>query len=148
MRFINTRSSLLLTLLIVGVAVVAIPIAASDRSTTTTVVKERHANLYQQVGAVVENDWSISKVTHGHAAGMPQAYYNRRRQYLEDRVERRMDRRQEYLDQQTGDDDDSSAGDDGDDEEDDASSDRNSDDEDRIESRREYFRQRADRGWD
>jgi hypothetical protein len=150
MKIIN-GGSLWRTLLIIGVAVIAIPVTARISSNTPTFVPEQQANIYSRVESTEDqhaNKDSVPNLAPGHPQGLPQAYYNRRRQYVEDRVERRIDRRQEYLDRQTGDDEDSAGADDedgGDDE--DASSDRGYDEEDRIESRREYLRDRAERRW-
>jgi hypothetical protein len=149
MRFIKKHLSLWRIVLIIGLAAIAIPIAVRVRATGRAVVNLRHENLAPP--AANENeDTANSKAAAGRGVGRPQDddYYDRRREYWDKRVERRLDRREEYLDDQTKDDDkdadakdkDSKADADDDDDEDD-----NVDRE--VERRREYWRKRLDRDW-
>ena len=166
MRLIKKQLSLWrIVVLIIGVAAIAIPIAARVSRTTKAVVKERQAYLDRQATAGNEDGYSKhskdNKAAVGRGVGRPQDddYYERRREYWDRRVERRLDRREEYLDEQTGDDNedadvkdsknskdnkavkdkDSDAADDEDDADDEV--------EREVEKRREYWRKRLDRDW-
>ncbi len=153
MRFIKKQLSLRLIVLIIGVAAIAIPIASRVSPTAIAVVKERLDYLDQQTTADNEDaDASKdSKAAVGPGVAAPQDdYYERRRQYWEKRVERRLD--DEDLDEQTGDDKDvdnkdkkaakdKDSKDAADDEED-------GDDVDKeIERRRDYWRKRVEKDW-
>jgi hypothetical protein len=167
MRFIKQQISLWRIALIIGAAAFAIPIASRVSPTATAVVKERQAYLDHQRTAGNHDAYpkhsqakhsKDSKAAVGPGVARPQDddYYDRRREYWDRRVERRLDRREEYLDEQTRDDKDDAdtkdsknnqAGkDDADDEEDSADSDVKRQ-EDEIERRREYWRKRLDRDW-
>src|SRR4030095_15527637 len=161
MRFIKKQLSLWRIVLIISVAAIAIPIAARVSPTAIAVVKERQDNLDQQTTAVNEDSDAKhskdSKAAVGKGVAWQQDdYYDRRREYWEKRVERRLDR-EEYLDEESVDDNDADAKeskankdkkdskadkDDGDDEDD--SLDQEAE---RIERRREYWRQRLDKEW-
>jgi hypothetical protein len=159
MKFIKKQMSLWRILLITGVAAIAIGIAARVRATGIPVVNPRHENLAQPTAGDNEDNakhTNLSKAAVGRAVGLPQDdYYDRRREYWDKRVERRLDRREEYLDEQTRDDkDDASAKDkdskDAADDEDDADDVGDKDvkaREDSIERRREYWRKRVDKEW-
>ena len=113
MRFIKKQLSLWRIVLIIGVAAIAIPIAARVRVATKAQVNEQ------------EDYWAR-------------------------RVERRLDRRQEYLDRQTGDDKDDADTKDAADDEDDADDTVDKDvkaQQDIYERRREYWRQRVEKEW-
>src|SRR6187401_3238490 len=95
--------------LIICVAAIAIPIAARVSPTKTEFVEPAQVDQYQPtpVAHIVE----VAKATHTNysKAGIsrrvapPQDYYDRRREYWEDRMERRAD----YLEQEDGSDEDS-----------------------------------------
>jgi hypothetical protein len=134
--------------LIIGVAAIAIaiPIAARVSPAQAEFVEPLQVNPYQQTAAYTE----VAKAAHirktgvGHRAAPPQDYYDRRRAYWENRIERRAD----YLEQEDGDDEDAADSEDSqdanaeDDEEDSIDS-----EEELIERRREYWRDRLDRDW-
>jgi hypothetical protein len=135
MKFIKNQFSLWRIVLFVGVMALAIPIAAS-LSPTVTAVEERHEYLVPQTGINTEptetKHGGATKATAGKGAA--QGYYwDRRRRYWEDRIENDLD------DEDTGDDD----ADKTDSKEDDAKDDDGFTDEeyDRMERRREYWRQ-------
>ena len=158
MRFIKKQLSLWSIVLIIGMAGIAILIAARVSPTAKAVVKERQDYLAQKTTAPNEDAYAKhskdSKAAVGLGVARPQDdYYERRREYWDKRIERRLDRREEYLDEQTQDDDkdadakdskakrkDSKAA--ADDE------DYAEDDVDReVERRREYWRKRLDKDW-
>ena len=169
MRFIKKQLSLWrIMVLIIGVAAIAIPIAARVSRTTKAVVKERQAYLDRQATAGNEDGYSKhskdNKAAVGRGVARPQDddYYERRREYWDKRVERRLDRREEYLDEQTGDDNedadakdsknskDNKAAKDKDKDSKDAVDDEDDADDDverEVEKRREYWRKRLDREW-
>ena len=141
MRFIKKQLSLWRMVLIIGAAAIAIPIAVRVSPTALAVHKERHD--YLPVQTSVENEEAA--VGEG-VARQDDDYYDRRREYWEKRVERRLD--DEDLDEQTVDDNDADAKDSK------ADKDEGDDDDDsvdqeveRIERRREYWRQRLDKEW-
>ena len=161
MRFIKKQLSLWRIVLIIGVAAIAIPIASRVSPTAKAVVKERQDYLDHQTTA--DNKDAYAKHSKDTKAAVvpgdarPQDdYYERRREYWDKRVERRLDRREEYLDEQTLDDKDEadtrgkkdSKADkaDADDEDDSVDQDVKRQ-EDEIERRREYWRKRLDRDW-
>jgi len=158
MKFIKKQMSLWRILLIIGVAAIAIGIAAHVRATGIPVVNPPHENLAQPTAGDNEDNAKHSKVgtAVGRAVGRPQDdYYDRRREYWDKRVERRLDRREEYLDEQTRDDKDDAGAKDKD-SKDAADDEDDSDDvvdkdvrasEDSIERRREYWRKRLDKEW-
>ena len=136
--------------LIIGVAAIAIGIAARVRATGIAVVNQLE-NLTQPTANDTEDNAKHSKDSKagvGRGVGRPQDdYYERRREYWDKRVERRLDRREEYLDSQTKDDDEDAAKDkdskDAADDEDDADDDVDKE----VERRREYWRKRLDKEW-
>jgi hypothetical protein len=157
MRFIKKHFWLWLIVPIVGVAAIAIPIAARVSPPARTVEKP-----YQSLPRrTTHEDATATHIKHSKAVvsrlGTPQDdYYDRRREYWDKRIERRLDRREEYLDEQTLDDKDEAAAkdsknnkagkDDADDEDDSVDQDVKGQ-EDEIERRREYWRKRLDRDW-
>ena len=154
MKFIKKQLSLWRLLLIIGVAAIAIGIAARVRA---TVIPSRHENLAQPTaGEDHAKHSNLRKTAVVRGVGRPQDdYYDRRREYWDKRVERRLDRREEYLDEQTRDDKDDARAKDKDskdaaDDEDDADDVVDKDvraREDSIERRREYWRKRLDKDW-
>jgi len=163
MRFIKKQLSLWSIVLIIGMAGIAILIAARVSPTAKAVVKERQDYLDQKTTAHNEDAYAKhskdSKAAVGLGVARPQDdYYDRRREYWDKRIERRLDRREEYLDEQTGDDKedadvkdskDSKAAKDKDSK--DAAADEDYADDDNvdkeIERRREYWRQRLEKEW-
>ena len=164
MRFLKKQLSGWYIVLIIGVAAMAIPVNSRVSSTAEAVVKERQAYLDLQRTADNENaDDKHSKAKHSKeskaAAGLTIAplqdiLYDRRSQYWDKRVLRRLESREEYLDEQTKDDNDADAKDSK------AAKDKNSknaaDDEDyadddnvdkELERRREFWRRRLDKEW-
>jgi hypothetical protein len=143
MRFIKKQFALWRLVLIIGVAAIAIPIAAHVSQTALAVVDERQEHLDRQAGA--DNADADAKHSNDSKAAVGRGverlqddYYDRRRRYWEDRVERDLD---EDDDADTKDKKDSKAGkDDGDD-------DAVDQEEDAIERRREYWRDRLDKEW-
>lgn len=168
MRFLTKQLSSWRIVLIIGVAAIAIPIASRVSSTAKAVVKERQDYLDLQSAA--DNDDAgdkHNKAKHSKeskaAVGLSVALlqdilYDRRSQYWDQRVLRRLESHEEYLDEQTVDDDkDADAKTNKDSK---AAKDKNSkaaadDDEDfadddvdkELERRREYWRKRLDRDW-
>src|SRR6476659_10449225 len=108
MKFIKNQLSLWRNLLIINVSAIAIGIAARVRATGIPVVNPRHENLAQPTAGDNEDHAkhsNLGKAAAGRGVGRPQDdYYDRRREYWDKRVERRLDRREEYLDGQTRDD--------------------------------------------
>src|SRR5688572_11035994 len=102
MRFIEKWR----VVLIIGIAAIAIPIAAHVSPTQTEFFTDRTVHLDQQ--SVDFNE--IAKTAHTtnskavvvRRIAPPQDYYDRRREYWEDRMERRAD----YLEQEDGSDED------------------------------------------
>jgi ribosomal protein S3 len=143
MRFIKKWR----VVLIIGIAAIAIPIAARVSPTQTEFVMDRTVPLHQQTADYSE----VAKTAHtnnskagvGHRVTPPQDYYDRRREYWEDRMEGRAD----YLEQEDGNDEDSADSEDGKDSSDDDAGDSMDDEEEMIEKRREYWRDRLDRDW-
>ena len=159
MRFIKKQLSLWSIVLIIGMAGIAILIAARVSPTAKAVVKERQDYLDQKTTAHNEDAYAKhskdSKAAVGLGVARPQDdYYDRRREYWDRRVERRLDRREEYLDEQTVDDNkdadakDSKAAKDKDSKDAVDDEDYADDDVDKeIEKRREYWRQRLEKDW-
>ena len=164
MRFLKKQLSWWRIILIIGVAAIAIPIASRVSSTAKEVVKEQPGYLDLQSAADNEDaDDKHSKASKESKAAvrpsvaLPQdLLYDRRSQYWDKRVLRRLERNDEYLDEQTVDDnedagakakDSKSAKD--------KKSKASADDEDfaeddvdkELERRREYWRKRLDRDW-
>ena len=135
--------------LIICVAAIAIPIAARVSPTQTAVDEPQLLNAHEQVVAyneVAETDHPrISKAGIPHRVAPPQDYYDRRREYWEERMERRAD----YLEQEDGDDDEDAAdtADSKDSAAEDDEGDSMGDEEEMLERRREYWRDRLDRDW-
>ena len=165
MRFIKKQISLLRILLIIGVAAIAIPITARVSPTANAVVKERQGDLDQKLDqkTTAHNEdahakhGKDSKAAVGEGVALLQDLYDKRSEYWDKRVLRRLERRDEYLDEQTVDDNedaDTKASKDSK-----SAKDKNSkaavDDEDfaddnvdkELERRREYWRRRLDRDW-
>jgi hypothetical protein len=163
MRFIKKQVSWWRIVLIIGVAAIAIPIAipiaARVSPTAKAVVKERQDYLDQKTTTHNEDAYAKHSKDRKAAVGLGVAqpqddYYDRRREYWDKRIERRLDRREEYLGEQTVDDNK-----DADAKDSKAAKDKNSkdavDDEDyadddvdkEVERRREYWRKRLDRDW-
>jgi len=155
MRIIKNHLSWWRIVLIISVATIAIPIASRVSSTAKAIVTERHTDLDWRTAAANEDadaHRNESKVAAGVGVTPPQDdYYDRRREYWDRRVERRLDRREEYLDEQTGDDEedakdskDSKAAKNKDSKDDDDDVD---DVDNEVERRREYWRRRLDKDW-
>jgi uncharacterized membrane protein YdfJ with MMPL/SSD domain len=159
MRFIKKQLSLWSIVLIIGMAGIVILIAARVSPTAKAVVKERQDYLDQKTTAHNEDAYAKhskdSKAAVGLGVARPQDdYYDRRREYWDKRIERRLDRREEYLDEQTVDDNnaadakDSKAAKDKDSKDAAADEDYADDNADKeIERRREYWRQRLEKEW-
>ena len=147
MTLIKKQLSLWRIVLIVGVAAIAIPLAARVSATGIAVVNQLAqptVNDNEEADARHSKD---SKAAVGPGvARLQDDYYDRRREYWERRVERRLDHHEEYMDEHPGDDkDDEDAKDskaDKDDDEDEM--DRH---EEEIERRRDYWRKRLDDEW-
>jgi hypothetical protein len=138
----------------------AIPIAARAGANGIAAAYQLQENFAQPTANDNEDNANRSKAGKaavGPRVALPQDdYYDRRREYWDRRVERRLERREEYLDEQTLDDKDADAKDSQDSK---SAKDKNSkdavDDEDyadddvdkEIERRREYWRKRLDRDW-
>jgi len=138
----------------------AIPIAARAGANGIAAAYQLQENLAQPTAHDNEDNANRSKASKaavGPRVALPQDdYYDRRREYWDKRIERRLERREEYLDEQTLDDEDADAKDSQDSK---SAKDKNSkdavDDEDyaddnadkEIERRREYWRKRLDRDW-
>jgi hypothetical protein len=153
--------------LIIGLAAIAIPIASRVSSTAKAVIKERQDYLNLQNAPDNEDaGHKHSKAKHskenkaavGLSVALPQdILYDRRSQYWDQRVLRRLERNDEYLDEQTLDDNEDADTKSSKDSK--AAKDKNSkadaDDEDfadddvdkELERRREYWRKRLDRDW-
>ena len=103
MRFIKKQLSLWRIVLIIGAAAVGIAIAVCVSPTATAVVNERQDYPDQQTAAAkdskIAKDSKDNKAAVGKGIGRQQDdYYDRRREYWERRVERRLD--EEYLDEE------------------------------------------------
>ena len=157
MRFLKKQLSWWRIILTIGVAAMAIPIASRVSSTAKAVVKERQDYLDLQSNAANEDaDNKDSKAKHskdskaavGEGVAPPQdILYDRRSQYWDKRVLRRL----EDLDEEEADDEDSK---DSKDSKDKATKNSKDDDEgdvddadQELERRREYWRKRLDRDW-
>jgi hypothetical protein len=161
MRLIKKHLSLWRIVLLISVAAIAIPIASRVSSTAKALAKERPDYLAHQTTAGNEHAYAKhrndSKAAAGEGVARPQDdYYERRREYWDKRIERKLDRHEEYLDEQTLDDKDNAdakeskdnkAGKDDADEEDDSVDQDVKRQEDEIERRREYWRKRLDKDW-
>jgi hypothetical protein len=164
MRFLKRQLSWCRFVLIIGVAAMAIPIASRVSSTTKAVVKERQDYLDQKTTGHNEDAYAKhgkakrskeSRAAVGLSVALLQdLLYDRRSQYWDKRVLRRLESRDEYLEEQTVDDKDADAKDNK------AAKDKNSkdaaDDEDfadddnvdkELERRREFWRKRLDKEW-
>jgi hypothetical protein len=174
MRFLTKQWSWWRVVLIIGVAAIAIPIASRVSSTAKAVVKDRQGDLFQKLDQKLDQKITAhhedayarhskakqskeSKAAVGLSVALLQdILYDRRSQYWDQRVLRRLERQDEYLDEQTLDDEDADAKTNKDSK---AAKDKNSkaaadDDEDfaddndkELERRREYWRKRLDRDW-
>ena len=97
MRLIKQHLSLWRLVPIIGVTAIAIPIAARVSPTATAVDKQQQASTDQQITAQDEavhaNHSKGSHTVFGPGvARLQDDYYDRRREYWERRVERRLDR--------------------------------------------------------
>ena len=156
MSVIKKQLSLWPVVLIIGGSAIAIPIAARVSPTAIAVHKERQDYLGQQTTADNEDANDID-ATHSKdssaAAGegvtlLQDLLYDRRSQYWDQRVLRRLEGRDEYLEEQTKDDNDADAKDSQ------ANKDNKGDEDDwvverdeEIDRRREYWRKRLDDDW-
>ena len=146
MKFIKNQFSLWRIVLFIGVTAIAIPIAAS-LSPTVTAVEERQEYVVQQTAVNIEHTdtkhGGDSKAAGGKGVRQNGYYWDRRRQYWEDRLEDDLDDEDEDEDTAADKKDSKAAKDDEVDDE------GLSDEEyDRIERRREYWRQRLeDEDW-
>ena len=156
MRFLKKQLSWWRIFLIIGVAAMAIPIAARVSPTAMPVHQERQGYLAQQTTADHEDADAThrrdSKAAAGEGFALPQdLLYDRRSRYWDQRVLRRLEGRDEYLDEQTKDDKDADAKDkkaDKDDKDDRADEDDwVAQDDEELERRREYWRRRVDKEW-
>jgi len=124
------------------------PIAARVGSPSSAVVIERQAYLAQPTandkGDTNVKGPSDDKVAVGRSVVLQDDYYDRRRRYWEDRVERRLDEEENGDDEDAKDSKDSKAKDDEDKAD---SNDKEDSEEDVVERRREYWRDRLDREW-
>src|SRR5437868_3405365 len=111
MRSINNRIVLWHIVLIVGItAIIAIPVATAHiGSTTATIITEQPDQISRQTRS---NDLNgdaghikALKAAVAKPVGHPQEdYYEQRRQYWEKRLDGRLEHRDEYLNEQSGDD--------------------------------------------
>ncbi|HKP70873.1 MAG TPA: hypothetical protein VJV05_16410 [Pyrinomonadaceae bacterium] len=156
MRFTMNRPMLWSVVLILGFTAVAIPIGARVSLTSSHLVHDSQESFGQRTP--LKNETAPGKVSGKTASvvytsGAPQDRYERRRQYWENRIDRRIESRQRYMDDQVdredkagrnNDDDDDDDEDMGDDDDDDSGADEEMD---RIERRRENWRNRVEREW-
>jgi hypothetical protein len=162
MKFLKKQLSWWRIVLIIGVTAMAIPIAFRVSSTAKAVVKERQDYFDQKTTAHNEDAYAKhskdSKAAVGEGVELLQdILYDRRSQYWDQRVLRRLERQDEYLDEETADDNkdadakDSKASKDKDKNSKDAADDEDYADDDNadkeLERRREYWRKRLDRDW-
>jgi hypothetical protein len=148
MRFIKQQLALWRIVLIIGMTAIAIPIAARFSPTALAIINEQQEYLGQETRNNnedrVANHSNSSKAGVGQGIERPQDYYDRRRQYWEDRVDRRLERE----DEETGDEEDAKDSKDSKDAADEDDADDPVDKEQDIyERRREYWRQRVEREW-
>jgi hypothetical protein len=168
MRFLTKQMSWWRIVLVIGLAAIAIPIASRVSSTAKAVIKERQDYLNLQNAPDNEDaGHKHSKAKHSKeskaaiglsVAPLQDILYDRRSQYWDQRVLRRLESQDEYLDEQTVDDNedadaktskdsksaknkDSKAAADDEDYADDDNVDKE------LERRREYWRKRLDRDW-
>jgi hypothetical protein len=157
MRLLKKQLSWWPIVLIIGVAASAIPIASHVSSTAKAVVKERqdYPDLQSTAGNVADvkhskaRQMKQSKAAVGLSMALLQdILYDRRSQYWDKRVLRRLESREEYLDEQTGDDEDDAKDSKAAKNKDSKDDDEDVDDVDKeVERRREYWRKRLDRDW-
>ncbi len=153
MRFIKRQLSLWRVVLIIGASAIAIPIAARVSPTAIAVHKERPGHLDQQPTADNEDAHDTqskdSKAAVGEGIALPQdLLYDRRSQYWDQRVLRRL----ESLDEDDNDADakDSKAKKDDKadkDDEDDEDFSLDKDKEEELRRRRDYWSRRLDDDW-
>ena len=168
MRFIKKRIALWHIVLVIGFAAIAIPVAARVSSGRVAAVDDGPVFPEQRSGLVIDlaaknrSDKNYSRagknrgdrepgtVTSG--GKLPQDYYDRRREYWEKRVERRLEESDEFDDEEDSKDSkdskdkkDSKA--DKDDDEDDEVDKEVQDREELYERRRERWRQTLDEDW-
>ena len=152
MRIIKKQLAPWHLVLIIGLAAIAIPVTARVSTTAIAGVNERHEQMTGQTandeGDAGAKHGSYSKAAVGKGVARPQDdYYDRRRQYWEKRVDSRLEYRDKYLDEQTGDKDDDADAEDNKAGKDDDEDDTVDQEHDVYERRREYWRQRLDKEW-
>src|SRR4051812_44475005 len=106
MGFIKKQFSLWRIVLIVGAAAVVIPFAFRLSPAAMAIVKERQDYPDRQTIAGNEDAGAKAGKDRQAAAGelvvrQQDDYYDRRREYWERRVERRLEDNEEYLDEET-----------------------------------------------
>ena len=145
MRSIKKRLSLCHLVLVIGAAAIAMPIAARISPASSSVVIEQQAYLSEPIASENgDTNARDGKTAAGRRAVVQDDYYERRRRYWEDRVERDLDEEENGDDEDAKDSKDSKAKDDEDKAD---SADKEDSEEDVIERRREYWRDRLDREW-
>ena len=144
MRHLIKHFALWDIVLIVGVAAIVMLIAAR---VDPTPVNDRHADLAKPTlheNAVAKHSRDSKSAVHKGLKWPQDDYYDRRRRYWEDRLERRLDEEEGLDDEDKADSTDKkdSKATEGDDDEDSLDQ-----EEELIERRREYWRQRLEREW-
>lgn len=158
MRFINKWR----IVLFISIAAIAIPMAADVGASAIRVVKEQQTRPGQQFGnknegTDVKRSSNDAKAVVAHGVVRRQDYYDRRREYWEKRVERRLEYEDEYG-EEPGDDADKADAKDSkeskDSKKDKESKKASKDEDDEVdqeaemyERRREYWRERLDDEW-
>ncbi|MFL6466870.1 MAG: hypothetical protein ACJ72Z_02820 [Pyrinomonadaceae bacterium] len=157
MRSIKKRIALWHIVLIVGFVLIAAPIAAHVSTAVSAVAQDpqssmdRHAVTAGVIGRIQQSKHRKAAV---RVSVEPQDYYDRRRQYWEDRVDRRM----QEMDEEEGGDDEKADAKDSKESKDskknkDSKASKEDDEEDfdqeadMYERRREYWRQQLDDEW-
>jgi len=148
--------------LFITIAAIAIPTTAHVSVTGITNINEYRGNLNlpadHNVQETVVETSNEAKAVVGQGAAKRQDYYDRRREYWEKRVERRMEYEDEYGDDESGDDadkadaKDSKESKDSKKEKESKKAGKDEDDEmdqeaEMYERRREYWRERLDEEW-
>ena len=140
------RRSIFKMFLMCGIALAVIP-AVSGIETRRAAVS---AGVVRQANARTVLSDSASRSSQQYKARIQDDRYDRRREYWEQRIERRMEEEEsrDGGDEEANDKDSKKAKDKGDDDEDDASADQPAQREhDAVEQRREYWRNRLEREW-
>jgi len=162
MKFIKKQFRAWRLVVIIGIAAIAIPIVAHVRDSAIRVIDEQqtqwNGNSAESVrDTIVKRDDDV-KTAIGLGLAARQDYYDRRREYWEKRVERRMEYEDEYGDEDFGDDADKADAKDSkgtkDSKKDKESKKASKDEDDEMdqeaemyERRREYWRERLDDEW-